>query len=460
MSDRILIAGTHSGSGKTTVTIALLAALKARNVDVSAFKCGPDYLDPMFHREAIGIPSNNLDPFFSTGEQLCNQLASAGKFSVIEGVMGYYDGIGTEGRASSYHVAMQIQTPVVLVVDAKGMYTSAGAILQGFLKFKPDSKIVGVIFNNVSEMVYQGLSEIARKVGVKPLGFLPRTPEISIGSRLLGLISAQEISDIKEKLEQLGALAEKHIDIDAILALGASAPKLSSTPQNEKHVQNAKSGQKVKEATSTSNVRIAVAKDHAFCFIYQETLETLESMGCDLVYFSPIRDAMLPENIGGLYLPGGYPELHAQELSDNKPMLAAVKKAVENGLPTIAECGGFMYLHTTLDDLPMVNLIEEQAFKTEKLQRFGYVTLTAKTDNLLCCAGESIRSHEFHYYDSTDCGTAFSAEKAGNGSRYDCVHATSTLYAGFPHLYLYANPSFARNFVEKAAAYTKAGAPC
>lgn len=445
MSDRILLAATHSGCGKTTVTIALLTALKARKLSVSAFKCGPDYIDTMFHREAIGVPSHNLDPFFSTKEQLCHQLARAEKISLIEGVMGYYDGIGIEGKASTYHVAKQTQTPVVLILDVKGMYTSAGAILQGFLTFKPDSNIVGVIFNNASAMLYEGLSQIAKNVGVMPLGFLPRMPELSIGSRHLGLITTGEIEDIQEKLNQLGALAEKHIDIDGILALAACAPPFCVLDQHE---------------NSQEKVRIAVAKDDAFCFFYQETIGMLESMGCEIVYFSPIRSDTLPENIGGLYLPGGYPELHAKALSQNKSMLHAVKKAVENGLPTIAECGGFMYLHTILDDMPMANIIQGKAFQTDKLQRFGYITLTAKTDNLLCNAGESIRGHEFHYYDSSDCGTNFSAERAGNGKRYDCVHATSTLYAGFPHLYFYANPSFTRNFIKKAVAYMEKGDPC
>lgn len=440
MNGRILIAGTHSGCGKTTVTLALLSALKGRGLAVHTFKCGPDYIDPMFHREAVGVPSKNLDPYFSTGSQLRAQLAQTDGLAVVEGVMGYYDGIGTQGQASTYHVASQTESPVILVVSAKGMYTSAGAILQGFREFRPNSGIQGVIFNGVSAMVYQGLREIAREAGLRPLGYLPNDPAFSIGSRHLGLVTAQEIQDIRAKLDGLGKLAEETLDLNGILDLAVSAPAL--TAQEESPKQPAK-------------VRVAVARDQAFCFLYQENLDLLESLGCELCFFSPLTDTALPEHIGGLYLPGGYPELHAERLSANTAMLRAVREAVQGGLPTIAECGGFLYLHDTLDNSPMAGVISGKAFRTETLQRFGYVGLTAQEDNLLCPKGASIRAHEFHYYDSTDNGRVFQAVKPSGSRSYVCGHATQTLYAGFPHLYLPANPTFAHRFVAAASAYTE-----
>lgn len=438
MRGRILIAGTNSGCGKTTVTLAVLSALKARGMELSAFKCGPDYIDPMFHRKALGVPCQNLDPYFCTGEQLRDQLASTSGLAVIEGVMGYYDGIGTQGCASTYDVAARTDTPVVLVVNARGMYTSAGAVIKGFQSFRPNSGLHGVIFNGVSPMVYSGLKQIAADTGVKALGFLPNMPQLTISSRHLGLITADEIDDIHRKLEQLGEEAERSIDLDGLLALAQAAKPLTARP---------------KSSPAPVRVRIAVAKDEAFCFLYEENLSLLRELGCELCCFSPLRDLKLPEDIGGLYLPGGYPELYAGQLSQNAAMLDAVRSAITRGLPTIAECGGFLYLHQDLDGIPMAGVIPASACKTGKLQRFGYIQLTAQQDNLLCDRGASIRAHEFHYYDSSDVGCCFAAEKPSGPRRYSCVHASPTLYAGFPHLYFPANPSFARQFVRKAAEY-------
>ena len=444
--NRIMLAGTHSGCGKTTVTCALLAALKKRELSVAAFKCGPDYIDPMFHRRAIGVPSRNLDPFFCTAAQLRGRIAAQNSgIAVIEGVMGYYDGVGAEGHFSAYDVARGTQTPVVLVVDAKGMHTSAGAVLKGFAEYKPQSSIAGVVFNNTPPGLYGGLCAVAESVGVKPFGFLPREAEASVKSRHLGLVTAGELTDIEQKLETLGTLAERHLDIDGLLALAAKAPALAVN---------------VPAVQPLGHVRVAVARDEAFCFLYEENLERLAALGCELCFFSPLRDAALPGNIGGLYLCGGYPELYTDALFRNEAMRNAVRTAIENKLPTIAECGGFLYLHDTLDGIPMAGVIHAAAYKTEKLSRFGYLTLHAQGNSLVCAAGESIRAHEFHYYDSTDNGAGFRAEKPYSQKSWLCVHTTPTLYAGFPHLYFDANPAFAANFVRSALDYSSGGSLC
>jgi cobyrinic acid a,c-diamide synthase len=441
MNDRVLIAGTNSGCGKTTVTCALLRALKNRGLKLQSFKCGPDYIDPMFHREVIGVPARNLDPFFSAPEQLRRQLGgAAGKLSVLEGVMGYYDGVGPEGGYSTFDVARATDTPVILVVNVRGMYTSAGAILRGFRTYRPHSGVRGVIFNNASPMLRDDLRKLAEEEGLRPLGYLPRAEEAVIGSRHLGLVTAGEIADLQQRMDALGALAEKCLDVDGILDLAASAGPL---PLPEPVVP------------VVSGVRVAVARDKAFCFLYEENLRLLEELGCEPVYFSPLTDRRLPENIGGLYLPGGYPELYLRDLSEN-PIKHEIRRAVEGGLPTVAECGGFLYLHDTLDGAEMAGVIHAAAFATGELQRFGYVNLTAERDNLLCRAGESIRAHEFHYYDSADNGGGFTAAKASGRRSWPCVHATDTLYAGFPHLYFPANPAFAEAFVRKAARYVEA----
>ncbi len=441
MQDRILIAGTHSGCGKTTVTCALLAALKARGLELTAFKCGPDYIDPMFHRVAIGIPSHNLDPFFCTEKQLRKLFAARAKgLSIIEGAMGYYDGIGPKGQSSSYHVAKATDASAILVIDVKGMYASAGAVLKGFLKFRSDSRIQGVIFNGASPILYEGLRQVARDANIIPMGFLPKVPELSIPSRHLGLLTAGEIQNIQQRLCCLGELAQQYIDLDEVLAIAAKAQPITVVP---------------KRAKPLLGVRVAIAQDEAFCFLYQENLELLQELGCDLCFFSPLRHVALPQHIGGLYLPGGYPELYLDGLCGNTSMRQTIKDAIGNGLPTIAECGGFLYLHDMLDGFPMTGVICGAAYRTEKLQRFGYATLTAKRDNLLCNTGKSIRVHEFHYYESENCGEDFAAHKASGTSTYACCHASDTLFAGFPHLYFPANPEFTKNFVQKAIEYAK-----
>ena len=439
MNSRVLIAGTNSGCGKTTLTLAILSALKKRGVDLSGFKCGPDYIDPMFHRKVLGIPSYNVDPFFCSDEMLCNLLAGKGReISVIEGVMGYYDGVGINADYSSYSVARATKTPVILIVNIKGMYASARPIISGFKSFREDSCVQGVIFNSCSAMMYGEYAKMAEAEGVKPLGFFPVTKEVEIGSRHLGLVTADEILDMQHRIDILADVAEKSLDLDGIIALADSAPELTNTRKSLKPV---------------ADVKLGVARDEAFCFIYEENLELLSELGCELVNFSPVHDKALPEGINALYLPGGYPELYEKELSANKEMLESVKKAICGGMPTVAECGGFLYLHELLDGVPMASVFAASADKKDRLQRFGYVSLTAKKDNMLCKEGETIKAHEFHYYDSTDNGADFEANKPLSKRHWECVHTSESLYAGFPHLYFPSNIAFAENFVKKASEY-------
>lgn len=437
---RLIISGTGSGSGKTTVTCAILAALKRRGESPTAFKCGPDYIDPMFHRAVTGVAAYNLDPFFLDADALRNQLASkGGEISVIEGAMGYYDGIAATDVSSAYTVSAATETPVVLVVSAKGAGHSLAALIEGFVHHRTDSRICGVIFNDASSSRYPDLKKIAAEAGVRAYGYLPRNKDWTLQSRHLGLLTADEISGLQEQLAALGSQAEESIDIDGLLELASTASAMLRQP--------------AKPHQADGGLRVAVAKDAAFCFLYEENLQLLQQMGCQLCFFSPISDAALPEDISGLYLCGGYPELYADKLSENKSMRESIRCAVAGGLPTIAECGGFLYLHEGLDGKQMCGVIKGNAVGTERLQRFGYITLTAAEDNLLCRQGESIRAHEFHYWESPNCGSSFIAKKAGRERTYPCIHATSSLYAGFPHLYLPANPQFAENFVSSVKRY-------
>ncbi len=432
---RIVLAGTNSGCGKTTVSCAILQALVNRGLNVGAFKCGPDYIDPMFHSRIIGAKSGNLDSFFFSENTLRYLLMKNGldrDVSIIEGVMGFYDGMGlTTTKGSTYEVSQITDSPVVLVVGAKGASLSVLAVIQGFLSLYPENNIRGVILNQCSTMTYPALAKtIEERFGIKALGFLPKLTECTLESRHLGLVTAAEVEGLKEKMQLMAQQAEKTIDLDGILELAKEAPMVNAEPV---------------VLPKLEPVRIAVAKDNAFCFYYEDSLEALTEMGAELIPFSPLSDSKLPEDIQGLYLGGGYPELYVDVLSQNTSMLASIQAALNRGLPCIAECGGFMYLTEAIGDSPMVGYLPGSSFNTGKLMRLGYVNLTAKTDHLLCNAGQAIPAHEFHHWDCTQPGDDFTATKR-NGRSWDCAVATPKLYAGYPHFHFYANTEFALNF--------------
>ena len=442
---RILIGGTGSGCGKTTVSSALLRAWQRRGVPLRAFKCGPDYIDPMFHTAALGIPSRNLDLFFVDEACARAQIARTvpgDAVGVIEGVMGFYDGVsGTSETASAAHLARATETPAVLVVRPKGQSLSLAALVAGFRDFAPNT-LSGVIINGVSKGMYPFYRDIVQKTGLRVYGYLPPVPAASIPDRHLGLVTAGEIADIGRRLDLLADAAEEGLDLDGLLALAQTAPELPDAAPPLTPVTG-------------RPVRIAVAQDKAFCFYYADNFDVLRELGAEIVPFSPLSDPHLPENIDGLYLGGGYPELCAGTLSENVTLRNELKARITAGLPTIAECGGFMYLHEAMADEDggaheMVGVIPGACRLTKKLQNFGYVTLTAARDSLLARAGETTRAHEFHYAVSDDCGDAFEAIKP-NGRRWPCVHAHETLYAGYPHLFFRSNPEFIARFVKKCA---------
>ena len=351
--------------------------------------------------------------------------------------MGFYDGVsGNTDTASAAHLARATNTPAVLIVRPRGQSLSLAAEIRGFRDFAPNT-LAGVILNGVSAVMYSFYRAIAEQAGLRVYGFLPPVPQAEIPDRHLGLVTAAEIGDLSDKLDRLADAAEQGLDLDGLLALARTAPPLAD--------QSAPLIPAVDKP-----VRIAVAQDKAFCFYYTDNFDVLRALGAELVPFSPLADENLPEGIDGLYLGGGYPELHVAQLAENHTMRAGIRAAVLGGLPTIAECGGFLYLHRTLDGAAMAGVLDADAHLTKKMQPFGYVTLTARRDNLLCRAGERIRAHEFHYAVSSDAGRDFDAQKP-NGRAWACVHATETLYAGFPHLYFRANPAFAEHFVRRCA---------
>ena len=383
---RLMITAASSGSGKTLCTCGLLQALKNRSLDVVSFKCGPDYIDPMFHTKVIGTKSRNLDTFFTdedTTRFLLQKNAAQADVAVIEGVMGYYDGLaGISVSASAWDLADTTKTPAVLLVNCKGMSVSIVPFIKGFLEYKKDSHIKGVILNRISGMLYPRIKEmIEKQLPVKVYGYLPELKDCLLESRHLGLVLPEEIEDLQMQLDTLAEAMEKSVDIDGLLQLAAEAEELEAGEKYTAYEQRQADAQleQTKEEYPYMGLKIGVARDEAFCFFYEDNLDWLREQGAELVEFSPLHDAHLPKQLDGLILNGGYPELYARGLSSNKTMLADIRMAIEYGLVTTAECGGFMYLQESMEDMegrawPMAGVITGRAWKTPRLTRFGYIT--------------------------------------------------------------------------------------
>lgn len=453
---RILFAAPASGSGKTLLATGLLTLFKNRGIRCHSFKCGPDYIDPMFHKYVLGIDSCNLDSFFLPKEELqalFRKRAAAAELSVLEGVMGYYDGIGGNSlSASTYEVAKFTDTPVILVVDGKGSSLSLAAQIKGFLDYQKDSRICGVILNKTNKMVGERLRPEIEKLGVRYLGAVPVCETMDIKSRHLGLTMPGEQSELRKHLNAFAKHLEECLDVEEILKLAgySNLPMTGAGQSGQTDFNRAETKQdeiRTPESKSKGATRrMAVAMDEAFCFYYQENLDFLKQQGFELIPFSPLHDAALPDQIQAILLGGGYPELYAKELSANQPMLAAIKNAYAAGIKILAECGGFLYLQEHLEDeagssWPMAGLIHADGFRTEKLGRFGYISLEKN-------GTYQIKGHEFHYWDSTAPGTAFHAAKPQSNRGWDCMYQTDRLLAGFPHLYYLSGPDLILNFLK------------
>ena len=498
---RIMIAAEKSGGGKTLFTCALLSLLKEKIQEVRAFKCGPDYIDPMFHRTVLEIPSRNLDSFFADGDTLRYLLGREvlemekfpeSRIAVLEGVMGFYDGLGgVSERSSAWEVADLTDTPVILLVDMKGRSLSALASINGFLDYKEKSHVTGIVFNRLSPMLYPGLKERAeRELGIRVFGYVPELKDLTLESRHLGLVMPEEIPGIRKRLDLIKEKVRAGINLDGIIEEAGRAGEIevklpeavrqfcnvdcgkvlnNSAAQHIENIANAKkiydSGNthEVKSTLSDRSVKktvVAVAKDKAFCFYYEDNLNLLKKLGAEIQYFSPIHDRNLPEGTCAVYLGGGYPELHAKALSENISMRNAIRQAVMEEVPCIAECGGYLYLKDSIVDpdgveWPMTGVLPGSSRDTGKLGRFGYITVTSKKEGLLGPAGTEFRAHEFHHWDSEENGTDFAAKKPVGTRGWDCGYTTESFYAGFPHLYFYSNVKIAENFIKCAETWKK-----
>ena len=447
---RFMLTAMHSNAGKTVMTCALLAALKQRGIAVRSFKCGPDYIDPMFHSRVLGIPSRNLDLFLQGENGVRRTLfRNGGELAVLEGAMGYYDGMAGTDSCSAWETAVKTGTPAVLTVRPKGVGVSLAAQIRGMMTFRPESCIGGILLSECSDALAKYLRPILEKeTGLPVFGYLPPMKEAELGSRHLGLMTAAEIQDLSERMLVLAEQAEKTIDIDGLIRLAGTA----DDPEAEKKEFGAAGDAAGMTENKKTLCRIAVARDKAFCFCYEDSLDALRNAGAELVFFSPAEDAEFPEETDGIYLCGGYPELYAEVLSGNAGMRKSIRGRLEEGMPVIAECGGFLYLQQTLEDekgreWPVCGFLPGRGFRTGRLQRFGYQLLRSDCDSMLFRKGEKVPAHEFHYWDCTQNGTDLLSEKP-DGRKWGCGYADESMYAAFPHLHLGGEIPLAERFVQ------------
>ncbi|MDD4281936.1 MAG: cobyrinate a,c-diamide synthase [Candidatus Methanofastidiosa archaeon] len=447
---RIVIAGERSGAGKSTVTLGILKALEDRGIHTQPFKTGPDYLDPMHHVQATGRPSRNLDTWMFPGavRQLFCTAAANADISVIEGVMGLYDGVdGIHEEGSTAHLAKMLDAPVILVIDAGGSARSAGAVALGFATYDPDIRLAGVIFNNVGSATH--LSMLAASLrGVRCLGGLPREQDIGLSSRHLGLVPAAEDPDTG-RYARMAQLVEANIDLDALITIAEGAADFVGQPPSLAH------------ADGTHRARIGVATDSAFNFYYADNLDMLRAQGATLVPFSPLEGTF--PDVDGAYFGGGFPELHAARLAANRQMISAVRLACSDGMPVLAECGGLMYLSRNVRDFDgtkhrMAGVFDATVEMTRSLQALGYVETTCIRDTPLARRGTGVRGHEFHYSritESTEEDYAYYHRRGhGIAGGYDGFVSHETV-ASYLHIHFGALPAMAERFVEACAAHAR-----
>ncbi|MGK2882157.1 MAG: cobyrinate a,c-diamide synthase [Mycobacterium sp.] len=438
---RLVVAAPASGHGKTTLATGLMAALRARGLQVSGHKVGPDYIDPGYHAMATGRPGRNLDPFMVGAHRIVPLLlhgAAGAHVAVIEGVMGLFDGrLGADGESSTAHVAALTSSPVLLVVDISHASRTHAAVVAGLASFDPAVKISGVVLNKsrTSRHADEVRDALAR-TGIPVLGMLPRDAGVESPSRHLGLVPAAERAESAATLNRLAQVIGEHVDLDAILDIASCATTLGGLPWDPTdHVR----------VPSPARPVVAMAGGRAFTFRYAETEELLRAAGCDVVDFDPMTDAALPTGTAGIYLGGGFPEVYAAELAGNAALVADLRAAIAAGVPTVAECAGLAYLCRTVDGTPMMGAIDATAAMTPRLT-LGYRTATSPADSLLARAGEQVTGHEFHRTRVTPA--------AGDSAAWDLPtaegFATATLHASYLHTHWAGHPQLAQRFADAA----------
>ena len=439
LGPRLVVAGTHSGVGKTTVATGLMAALRRRGERVAPAKVGPDFIDPGYHALATGRPGRNLDAWICGEERiapLAAKAASGADVLVIEGVMGLFDGAAEPGRpASTAHVARLLDAPVVLVVDASAMSASVAALVHGYTTFDSSVRVAGVVLNRVGSPAHElMLREALEPVGIPVLGVIARADELAWRDRHLGLVPVVEQREAVEKsLERLADTVDASCDLDAISAIVRAAPRL---PAGE-----------APAARPSGRARVAVAGGPAFSFTYPDNLELLEQAGAELVPFDPRADTALPAAVDAVYAGGGFPEVFVAELAANRPLLKDVRDRMAAGLVTWAECGGLLWLSRSLDGHALCGALEADGSMSERLT-LGYRRAHAGVDTPLAPAGTELRGHEFHYSSLEPEGDALTM--FGRNGETRAGFASPRLFASYLHLHLAADPHLAERFVATA----------
>lgn len=461
---RVILAGIHSGVGKTTLSLGIMSALRKKGLKVQPFKTGPDYIDPSYHAQAAGKISRNLDGWLLSKDtilELFVKQAASADISIIEGVMGLYDGLADTEEGSTAQLSKILKCPVILILDARSLSRSAAAVCLGYREFDKRVGIKGVIVNNIgSNNHYRYIkSAIEKETGIPVIGYLPRSHDLKLPERHLGLVPASEKKLSAAFYRKLSNLISRHIDLDKIISISRMARPLLRGDRKEKTIFSPK--------PVKNRVPIAVAFDEAFNFYYRDNLDILESFGARLVNFSPLRDDNLPNGVSGIYIGGGFPELFAAKLSANKKLKKQIRQKAEEGLPIYAECGGLMYLAQKLADfnkneLPMVGIFKGAVNMGKRLQSLGYVKIEAIKDNILSKKGAKIRGHVFHwsYFDNLPDKTAFAYKIGKNKGRtfYDGLIQGNVL-ASYAHLHFASDINLARNFINSCRKYGNIGKP-
>jgi len=439
LGPRLVIAGTHSGVGKTTVATGLMAALRARGTSVASAKVGPDFIDPGYHSLATGRPSRNLDAWICGVEAiapLAARAADGASILIVEGVMGLYDGAVDSTPSSTADVACLIEAPVILVVDGSAMSASVAALVRGYRDHDPQVRLAGVILNRVShERHRQLLVEALESIDVQVLGCVGTDDALTWRDRHLGLVPVvEQPTEVAKQLARLATVIAESCDLDAVMRVAASAPRLQAPLPPT--------------AAFVADVRVAVAGGAAFSFMYRDNIEALGAAGAEIVSFDPLEDERLPAGIDALVIGGGFPEVFAPRLGENTELLADVRAHIGNGLVTWAECGGLLWLARSLDDRPLAGVLDSRADMTSRLT-LGYRTATARVDNPLFAAGSTVRGHEFHYSTVTPGGDALELDSRF-ASRAEGF-ASPTLLATYLHQHLGGDPRPAERLVRAAA---------
>lgn len=452
---RVVVAGTHSGVGKTTVVTGLLAALRRRGLTAQPYKVGPDYIDPGYHRLASGLPAHNLDTWLMPREKLAPffaRTAAGADIAVIEGVMGLYDG-GRGGISSTAAIAKDLQAPVILVLDASAAGESVAAAALGFKAYDPEVRLAGVIVNRLASDSHQAMVvDALNRLGIPVFGAIRRSEALGVAERHLGLTPVEESAAAAVVREMENRIAAA-VDLDRIIAVARSARPMAAPA--------------AAISRGAGRAAVGVARDEAFSFYYPESLAVLEEAGAELVPFSPLADKALPP-VDGLIFGGGFPEMFLPALAANGEMHAAIRGAAERGMPVYAECGGLMYLSAAItafsgESFPMVGLVPARCVMETRLQTVGYVEAAATGDNILCRAGDTLKGHEFHFSrmepecPPDDFAWAFNFKKLRANQEYRGGYAGQNVLASYLHIHFAGNVAAARRFVDSCAAFRAAG---